>query len=183
MSRLQDKYIKEVKPLLKEELGIKNDLALPRLEKIVINMGIGEAKDNQSVLDKALINLAALSGQRCMATYAKRSIANFKLVKGQTIGAMATLRGDRMYEFFDKLVNLVLPKVRDFRGISEDSFDQLGNYTLGLKEQLIFPEVNYQNIDKVRGIAISIVTTAKDKQSGKRLLELLGMPFKKGGNF
>jgi len=179
MSRLQDKYIKEIKPKLKEELEIKNDLALPRLEKIVINMGIGEAKDNQSVLDKALINLVALSGQRCVATYAKRSIANFKLVKGQIIGAMVTLRGERMYEFFDKFVNLVLPKVRDFRGVSEDSFDKFGNYTLGLKEQLIFPEVNYQNIDKVRGMAISVVTTAKDKQQGKRLLELLGMPFKK----
>lgn len=179
MSRLQDKYIKEVKPKFKEELGIKNDLEIPRLQKIVINMGIGEAKDNQSVLDKAMLNLSGLSGQLAVVTRAKRSIANFKLSKGQTIGAMVSLRGERMYEFFDKLVSIVLPKVRDFRGVSEESFDQSGNYTLGLQEQLIFPEVNYKNIDKVRGMAISIITTAKDKQQGKRLLELLGMPFRK----
>lgn len=179
MSRLQDKYIKEVMPKFKEELGIKNDLKIPRLQKIVINMGIGEAKDDQGVLDKAMLNLSDLSGQLAVVTRSKRSIANFKLSKGQTIGVMVSLRGERMYEFFDKLVNIVLPKVRDFRGVSEESFDQSGNYTLGLQEQLIFPEVNYKNIDKVRGMAISIITTAKDKQQGKRLLELFGMPFRK----
>lgn len=179
MARLKDKFNLEVKPKLKEEFNIKNDLAVPRLEKVVLSVGVGEAKDNQEVLKKVMINLVALSGQKPVATLAKRSISNFKLVKGQTIGAMVTLRNDRMYEFLDKLISAVLPKVRDFRGVSTQSFDSKGNYTLGLREQLVFPEVDYRNIDKPRGLAVTIVTTARDVEQSKRLLELLGMPFRK----
>lgn len=179
MVRLKTKYTDEVKLKLKEEFGITNALAVPKVEKIVINMGLSDAKDNQSVLEKAIDNLAHLAGQRAVPTYAKRSIANFKVVKGQTIGAMVTLRNNNMYDFLDKLINIVLPKVRDFRGVSDTAFDQFGNYTLGLNELLIFPEVDYRNVDKLRGLAISIVTTTNSKQQCKRLLELLGMPFEK----
>lgn len=183
MSRLKDKYQKEVMPKLKEELGFKNNLAVTRLEKIIINVGIGEAKDNQALMDKIVENLGALSGQKPVVTKAKKSISGFKLAKGQAIGAKVTLRGERMYEFFDKLVSLVLPKVRDFRGIADTSFDNQGNFTLGLGEQAIFPEVSFQGngaIGRGKGLEITIVTTAKDKNEGKKLLELLGMPFKKG---
>lgn len=178
-NRLKTKYLEEIKPKLKEELKVKNDLALPRLKKVVINMGIGEAKDNQGVLDKATINLTAISGQKPMVTKAKKSIAAFKLVAGAPIGLMVTLRGEKMYVFLDKLISVVLPKVRDFRGISDQSFDSQGNFNLGLREQMIFPEVDYKNIDKTRGMQITVATTAKTKEEGKMLLELMGVPFKK----
>lgn len=182
MSRLKDKYQKEVLPTLKKELSLGHDLAVPRLLKIVINVGVGDAKDNPGVLEKLSENLAALAGQKPLISCARKSIAGFKLVKGQPIGLVATLRGVRMYEFLDKLISVVLPKVRDFRGIPDTSFDSRGNFTLGLKEQVIFPEVSFEEISagKTRGLEISIVTTAANKQQGKRLLELLGMPFKKG---
>ncbi|KKR80244.1 MAG: 50S ribosomal protein L5 [Candidatus Daviesbacteria bacterium GW2011_GWA1_41_61] len=180
--RLKAKYQEEIKPQLKEEFGISNDLSVPKLEKVVVNVGMGEAKDNRDVLDKAVENLTALAGQKPVITRAKKSISNFKLSKGQAVGARVTLRGNRMYEFLDKLVSLVLPKVRDFRGVSTDSFDNQGNFTLGLREQVIFPEVSFQGgavSGKIRGLEISVITTAKNKEQGKRLLELLGMPFKK----
>lgn len=182
MSRLKDKYQQEVLPKLKEELGIKNSLAVPRVAKVVVNVGMGDSKDNQGMSEKVIGDLAALSGQKPMATKAKQSIAGFKLAKGQIVGAAVTLRGQRMYQFLDKLFNLVFPKVRDFRGISDSSFDKQGNYTTGLKEQAIFPEVGFSQgstSGKIRGLEISIVTTAKNQEEGKRLLELLGMPFKK----
>lgn len=179
MSRLKDKYQNEVKPKLKESFGIRNDLAVPTLEKVVINIGVGEAKDNPAILEKIMVNLSALSGQKPVITRAKTGVANFKLSKGQPIGLMVTLRGERMYQFLDKLISVVLPKVRDFRGVSSLSFDSQGNYSLGLKEQIIFPEVDFKNVDKIRGVGISITTSAKNKQQGKKLLELLGMPFKK----
>lgn len=182
MSRLKDKYLKEVLPKLKEEFGIKNNMAVPHLQKIVINVGMGDAKDNKDIADKIITNLQALSGQKPVTTIAKQSIAGFKLGKGNPIGAMATLRSERMYDFLDKLISIVLPKVRDFRGISNTSFDSRGNYTLGLSEQTIFPEVAFQNEAigaKLRGLEISIVSNAKKMEQGKKLLELLGMPFKK----
>lgn len=175
---IKDQYTKEVLPKLKEEFNTKNDMSLPKVEKIVISVGLGEAKDNAGILDKVKVYLAALSGQTPVVTRAKKSIATFKLVAGQPIGMMVTLRGGKMYSFLDKLVNIVLPKVRDFKGISQDSFDNLGNLNIGIREQIIFPEVDYRTVDKMRGLAITIVTTAKDKEKGKRLLELLGMPFK-----
>lgn len=176
-SRLQAKYMREVIDKLQEELQIKNKLAVPRVVKIVISMGLGEAKENQGILDKAKVYLTALAGQTPVATYAKKSIASFKVSKGQPIGMMVTLRGDRMYAFLDKLINIVLPKVRDFKGVSKDSFDSQGNLNLGLSEQTIFPEVDYKSVDKIRGLAVTITTSAKDKVTGKKLLELLGMPF------
>lgn len=188
MSRLKTKYQEEILPKLKEEFAIKNALAMPKINKIVINVGIGDAKDNQAILDKTVENITALAGQKPVITRAKYSISTFKLSKGQPVGIMVTLHGNRMYDFFDKLVNIVLPKVRDFRGISGDSVDSQGNFSLGLKEQTIFPEVSFQSqtSGKIRGLEISIVTTAKDrlglpsaKEQGKKLLELLGMPFKK----
>lgn len=178
MNRLREKYIKEVQQKLQQELGIKNRLAVPKVEKIVINMGLGEAKDNASILDKVIVYLTALAGQKPVVTHAKKSIASFKLGKGQPIGMMVTLRGDKMYVFLDKLVNIVLPKVRDFRGISQGSFDSLGNLNIGLKEQTIFPEVDYKIIDKTRGLAVTIKTTSKNREEGKKLLEALGMPFR-----
>lgn len=181
MPRLKDKYKLEIMPKLKEEFKIKNDLAVPRLQKVVINVGLGEAKDNRDLLDKTVENLTALSGQKPVVTKAKKSISNFKLSQGQSIGARITLRQDRMFEFLDKFFTIVLPKVRDFRGIPTNSFDNQGNFTLGLKEQAIFPEVSYQGgaSSKMRGLEISIVSTCQNKEQGKRLLELLGMPFKK----
>ena len=183
MSRLKDKYVSEIVSKLKEELGCKNIMDIPALEKIVINVGVGEAKDNQSALEKIVQNITALAGQKPVITHAKQSISGFKLSKGQPVGVRVTLRGERMYEFFDKLVSIVLPKVRDFRGISDSSFDSQGNFTLGLSEQMIFPEVSFQSESggsKIRGLEISVVTTAKNKEEGKKLLELLGIPFKKG---
>ncbi len=178
MNRLKEKYMNEVQTKLQEELGLKNKLAVPRLKKIVISIGLGEAKDNAGILDKVKVYLGALAGQIPVVTLAKKSVASFKVSKGQPVGLMVTLRGDRMYAFLDKLINIVLPKVRDFRGISLNSFDSQGNLNMGLKEQTIFPEVDYKLIDKVRGLAVTITTSAKQKEEGKKLLEYLGVPFK-----
>lgn len=182
MVRLKEKYLKEIVPKLKEEFGIKNDLAVPKITKIVINVGTGDAKDNPEIIEKVAENLVALSGQKPLATKAKIAVSGFKLSKGAKIGVMVTLRGRRMYEFLDKLINIVLPKVRDFRGVSGESFDSQGNYSLGMREQALFPEVSFKNTNiggKIRGLEISIISTAKSKEQGKKLLELLGMPFKK----
>lgn len=178
MNRLKEKYLKEVQEKLQKQLGVKNKLLLPALSKIVISMGLGEAKDNAGVLDKVKVYLAALAGQTPVKTYAKKSIASFKVGKGQVVGLMVTLRGEKMYAFLDKLVNIVLPKVRDFRGIPVSSFDSGGNLNIGIREQTIFPEVDYKLIDKVRGLAVTITTTAKNTEEGKKLLESLGMPFR-----
>ena len=178
MNRLKEKYIKEVREKLQKELGVKNSLAVPGLRKIVISIGLGEAKDNAGILDKVKVYLSALAGQVPVVTKAKKSVASFKVAKGQPIGMMVTLRGDKMYAFLDKLVSIVLPKVRDFKGISKESFDSFGNLNLGLKEQTIFPEVDYKSIDKTRGMAVTIATSAKNKEEGKKLLEYLGMPFR-----
>lgn len=177
MNRLKQKYNDEVKAKLTEELGIKNIHALPRLIKVVVNMAVSEGKENGSVIEKALGNITVISGQKAMITKAKKSISAFKLTEGQPIGVMVTLRGEKMYAFLDKLINIVLPKVRDFRGVSDKSFDGQGNYNLGLREQILFPEIDYKNIDRIRGLQITINTSAKDKEAGKKLLELLGMPF------
>lgn len=176
--RLKDKFFGEVQNKLQQELSLKNKLAVPAVSKIVISIGLGEAKDNSGILDKVKIYLSALAGQQAIITYAKKSISTFKVTKGQPIGMMVTLRGDRMYAFLDKLISVVLPKVRDFKGITASSFDSTGNLNIGLKEQIIFPEVDYKTIDKTRGLAITIATTAKSKEKGKQLLESLGMPFK-----
>ncbi len=178
MQRLKEKYLNEVKQKLQQDLGLKNTLAVPRLEKVVISMGLGEAKDNPSILDKVKVYLGALAGQTPVVTKAKKSISTFKLSKGQSIGMMVTLRGTKMYAFLDKLINIVLPKVRDFKGISALSFDKTGNLNMGLREQIIFPEVDYKSIDKTRGLAVTIATTAKSSDEGRKLLEALGMPFR-----
>jgi len=178
MQRLKEKYLNEVQQKLQEELDLKNKLAVPRIEKIVISIGLGEAKDNSSVLEKVKVYFAELGGQSPVITKAKKSIASFKVSIGQPIGMMMTLRGTRMYAFLDKLINIVLPKVRDFKGISQNSFDAQGNLNIGLKEQTIFPEVDYKSVDKTRGLAVTITTTAKTKEAGKKLLEGLGMPFR-----
>lgn len=178
MNRLKEKYLKEVRSKLKQEFGVKNELAVPKLCKIVISLGLGEAKDNSGVLDKAKVYITALTGQAAVVTLSKKSIATFKLAKGQPIGMMVTLRGDRMYAFMDKLISIVLPKVRDFKGVSVKSFDSHGNLNLGLREQTIFPEVDYKSVDKIRGLAVTIATTAKNAEEGKKLLEYLGMPFR-----
>lgn len=164
---------------MKEEFSLLNDMAVPKIKKVVVNMGIADAKDNAGVLDKAKINLASISGQQPVVTRAKKSIAAFKLAEGNPIGLKVTLRGSKMYIFLDKLISVVLPKVRDFRGVSVDGFDSQGNYNLGLREQIIFPEVDYKNVDKPRGIQITITTSAPDREQGKRLLELVGLPFVK----
>lgn len=178
MNRFKDKYLNEVVPKLQEEFGIKNKMAAPRLEKVVISVGLGEAKDNAGVLEKVKVYLSVMAGQTPVVTKAKKSVASFKVSKGQPIGMMVTLRGERMYSFLDKLISIVLPRVRDFKGISEKSFDGKGNINIGLKEQTIFPEVDYKTVDKIRGMAITIVTTAKNINEGKKLLELLGVPFR-----
>lgn len=178
MSRLKDKYINEVRDKLQQELGLKNKMAVPALQKIVVSIGLGEAKDNTGVLDKVKVYLSALSGQNPVVTRAKKSVANFKVSKGQPIGMMVTLRGEKMYVFLDKLLSIVLPKVRDFKGISDQSFDSLGNLNIGLREQTIFPEVDYKTVDKTRGLAVTIATTARNKEEGRKLLEYLGMPFR-----
>lgn len=178
MNRLKEKYLNEVQEKLQQDLGLKNKLALPHLSKIVISIGLGEAKDNQSVLEKAKVYLSVLAGQTPVTTLSKKSVASFKVTKGQPIGMMVTLRGARMYAFLDKLINIVLPKVRDFKGISPSSFDSLGNLNIGLREQTIFPEVDYKTVDKTRGLAVTITTTAKSKEEGRKLLEYLGMPFR-----
>lgn len=179
MNRLKQKYNEEVKAKLTEELGVKNPHALPRLIKVVVNMAVSEGKENASVVEKALANITVISGQKAMVTKAKKSIAAFKLQEGAPIGVMVTLRGEKMFAFLDKLINIVLPKVRDFRGVSDRSFDGQGNFNLGLREQILFPEIDYKTIDRIRGLQITINTSAKDKEQGKKLLELLGMPFAK----
>lgn len=181
-NRLKEKYNNETSKKLSDELGVKNKLAIPALKKVVISMGLGEAKENAGVIDKAKVYMTALSGQKPMVTLAKKSIAAFKVTQGQPIGMMVTLRGGRMYAFLDKFINIVLPKVRDFRGISDKSFDSFGNLNIGLREQTIFAEVDYKTIDKTRGLAITITTSAKNKDEGKKLLEYLGMPFRKDNN-
>ena len=177
MSRLLEKYKKEVIPALKQKFDYKNAMEIPKLEKVVINMGIGDAKDNPKAIDVAVIELGQITGQRPVVTKAKKSIATFKIRKGMNIGCKVTLRGTRMYEFADKFVNIALPRVRDFRGISMNSFDGRGNYALGIKEQLIFPEIEYDKVEKVRGMDIIFVTTAKTDEEARELLRLLGMPF------
>ncbi len=178
MVRLKDTYIKKSIPELIKNFGYKNPMQAPKLKKIVLNIGLGEAVQNIKVLDSAVEELALISGQRPVVARAKRSIAAFKLREGMPVGCMVTLRRDRMYNFFDKLVNIALPRVRDFRGVSDRSFDGRGNYTLGIKEHVIFPEIDYDKIDKVKGMNITIVTTAKTDEEGRDLLRSLGMPFK-----
>jgi large subunit ribosomal protein L5 len=178
MARLREKYQNEVAPKLAEQFRYKSTMQIPRLEKIVINMGLGEAIQNIKILDSAAEELGQLTGQKPVITRARQSIAAFKLRKGMPIGCMVTLRGDRMYEFFDKLVNVALPRVRDFRGISSKALDGRGNYTLGIKEHIIFPEIDYDKIDKIKGMNITIVTTAPNDDEARTLLALMGMPFK-----
>lgn len=178
-SRLKEKYINEVVPALMERFHYKNVMEVPRLEKIVINMGLGEAKDNPKALESAVRELSLITGQKPIVIKAKKSIANFKVRKGMSIGAKVTLRGERMYDFLDKLINISLPRVRDFRGVNPSSFDGRGNYALGIREQLIFPEIDYDMVEGVRGLDISIVTTAKTDEEAKAFLELMGMPFRK----
>jgi len=178
MIRLQEIYLKDVVPQLMKTYGYKNVMQVPKLEKIVLNMGLGEAVQNIKILDSAVEELALISGQKAVITKAKRSIAVYKLREGMPIGVMVTLRRKHMLEFFDKLVNIGLPRVRDFRGVSGKAFDGRGNYSLGIREQIIFPEINFDKIDKVKGLNISIVTTAKTDEEGKELLRLLGMPFR-----
>ena len=176
-TRLQEKYLSEVVKGLMDKFQYKNVMEIPKVEKVVINMGVGEAVANSKALETAVADMTLIAGQKPIITKAKKSIANFKLREGMNIGAKVTLRGDRMYYFLDKLMNLALPRVRDFRGVSATSFDGRGNYALGLKEQLIFPEIEYDKIDKVRGMDIIIVTTAKTDEEARELLRLLGMPF------
>ncbi|KUO49136.1 MAG: 50S ribosomal protein L5 [Desulfitibacter sp. BRH_c19] len=178
MARLKEYYQENVVVALKDKMGYKNVMEIPRLEKIIINMGIGEATQNPKVLDGAVQDLQTISGQKPIITKAKKSIAAFKLREGMPIGCKVTLRGNRMYEFLDRLVNATLPRVRDFRGISAKAFDGRGNYTLGLKEQIIFPEIDYDKVDKVRGMNIVFVTSAKTDEEARELLKLMGMPFK-----
>ncbi len=180
MSRLREIYKNDVVPALMKEFQYTNPMQVPALHKIVINMGVGEATQNAKSLDGAVKDLTAISGQKPVVTKARRSLAQFKLRTGMSIGCMVTLRGDRMYDFLDRLVNLALPRLRDFRGVSSTSFDGRGNYTLGLREQIVFPEIEYDKVDKVRGMEISIVTTARNEEEGRRLLQLLGMPFGQG---
>src|SRR6266536_2888008 len=178
MARLRDRYQKEIAPSIAKEFGIKNPMAIPRLEKIGVNMGMGEAIANAKVLDTAVEELKAIAGQKPVITRAKKSIASFKLRQGMPIGVMVTLRGEQMYEFFDRFVSIALPRVRDFRGVSPKAFDGRGNYTIGIREQLIFPEIDFNKVDKLRGMNISIVTTAHNDDQARALLKGLGMPFR-----
>ena len=177
MTRLQEKYRAEVVPALQQKFQYKNVMEIPRLEKIVINMGLGDCKDNAKALETAVTELTTIAGQKPLVTKSKKSIANFKLRAGMNVGAKVTLRGDRMYEFADKLVSIVLPRVRDFRGVSAKAFDGRGNYSLGVREQLIFPEIEYDKVEKIRGMEMVFVTTARTDEEAKELLRLLGMPF------
>ena len=179
MSRLKEQYTNEIMEAMMKKFGYKNIMQVPKLEKIVINMGVGEAKDNKKLLDAAVADLETISGQKAIVTKARKSVANFKLREGMPIGCKVTLRGERMYEFADRLINLALPRVRDFRGVSQNSFDGRGNYALGIKEQLIFPEIEYDKVDKVRGMDVIFVTTANTDEEARELLTLFGMPFKK----
>ena len=178
-SRMKEKYLNEVVPGLQKEFNYKNPMQVPGIHKVVVNIGMGEAIQNAKAMDAAVADLATITGQRPVITRAKRSVAAFKLREGMQIGCMVTLRGEHMYHFLDKLMNVALPRIRDFQGISSEAFDGRGNYTLGLREQLVFPEIDYDKIDKVRGMEISIVTTARTDEEGRRLLKLMGMPFKK----
>jgi large subunit ribosomal protein L5 len=178
MSRLKDIYQNEIIPKLRSDFSYKNVMEVPKIEKIVLNMGLGEAIQNIKILDSAVLELNAISGQKSVITKAKKSIATFKLRQGMPIGCMVTLRRDKMYEFLDRLMNVSLARVRDFKGVSGKAFDGKGNYTLGIKEQLIFPEINYDSVDKIKGLNITIVTSAKTDEEGKALLKYLGMPFR-----
>lgn len=178
---LKERYDKEMVPALKKMLALENVMEVPRLKKIVLNIGVGEALDNAKALDSAVEDLTVIAGQKPVVTKARKSIANFKLREGRAIGVKVTLRGERMWSFLDRLVNLALPRVRDFRGISPDAFDGRGNYTLGFSEQLVFPEIKYDSIDQVRGLEVTIVTSARTDDEGRALLQLLGMPFKGEG--
>ncbi|HEY5163829.1 MAG TPA: 50S ribosomal protein L5 [Terriglobales bacterium] len=175
---MRDKFEKEIRPALMKEFELKNPMAVPKVEKVVVNMGVGEATQNAKLLDPAAAELGQITGQRPVITKAKKSIAAFKVREGMPIGAMVTLRGDRMYEFLDRLINVALPRVRDFRGVSTKSFDGRGNYTLGLRDQLIFPEIDYAKVDKQKGMNVTIVTTAKSDDQARALLRGMGMPFK-----
>ena len=179
-ARLKEKYHAEIKQGLLKELGLKNPMAVPALDKIVINMGLGEATQNVKIMDPLLADLGAIAGQKPVITKAKKSIAAFKLREGMPIGAMVTLRGDAMYEFLDRLISIALPRVRDFRGVSSKSFDGRGNYTLGLRDQLIFAEIDYAKVDKIKGMNVTIVTTSKDDNGARELLKAFGMPFRQG---
>ncbi len=178
VSRMHERYQQEVRPWLRKEMGYTNDMAVPRLKKIVVNMGLGEAKDNVKILDAGAAELGFITGQKAVITRARKSVANFKLRKNMPIGCAVTLRGERMYEFLDRLVNIVFPRVRDFKGLSSKAFDGRGNYTLGLRDQLVFPEVDYARVDKVRGMNITLVTTARTDEEARALLKQMGMPLK-----
>ena len=179
MARLRDTYNQEIVPAMMNKFGYKNVMQVPKLDKIVINMGMGDIKDNPKLLDSALNELSIISGQQPIVTVAKKSVANFKLREGMKVGAKVTLRSDRMYEFMDKLISITIPRVRDFRGLSATSFDGRGNYAMGFKEQLVFPEIEYDKVEKIRGMDIIIVTTAKTDEEAREMLGLMGMPFKK----
>jgi large subunit ribosomal protein L5 len=178
MSRIKDRYVKEAVPALRKEFGYTNIMAVPKVEKVVVNMGLGEATQNVKIIDTANDELGRITGQRPVTTRAKKSIAAFKVRKGMPIGSMVTLRGQRMWEFLDRLMNIALPRVRDFKGVSPKGFDGRGNYTLGLRDQLLFPEIDYLKVDKARGMNVSVVTTARTDQEARRLLQLIGMPFR-----
>ena len=178
MARLKDRYNEEIAPALKERFGIENPMRIPRLEKIVVNMGVGEASQNSRALDGAMEDLAKITGQKAQLRRARKSIAGFKIREGMPVGARVTLRGERMWEFLDRLVSVALPRVRDFRGVSPNSFDGHGNYALGLREQLIFPEISYDAIDATRGLDVAVVTTTESDEEARELLRLLGMPFR-----
>ena len=179
MSRLKETYLNEIKDAMQKKFEYKNEMQIPKLDKIVINMGVGDAKENRKVLDTAVKDLETITGQKAVVTRAKNSVANFKLREGQPIGCKVTLRGEKMYEFLDRLVNLALPRVRDFRGVNPNAFDGRGNYALGIKEQIIFPEIEYDKVDKVRGMDIIFVTTANTDEEARELLTLFNMPFAK----
>lgn len=178
---LKERYQKEIVPALMKSLNLTNEMQVPRIKKVIVNVGVGEAMENAKALEATVADITQVTGQKPVITKARKSIANFKLREGRQIGVKVTLRGDRMWAFLDRLMNVALPRVRDFRGISANSFDGRGNYTLGLREQLVFPEIEYDKIDKLRGLEISIVTTARSDDDGRQLLQLLGMPFKKEG--
>jgi large subunit ribosomal protein L5 len=178
MSRLKEKYRNDVIPALTKEFGYKNVMAVPKIQKVVVNMGLGEATANAKIIDTGADELARITGQKPVTRRAKKSIAQFKVRKGQPVGTMVTLRGDRMWEFLDRLVSIALPRVRDFKGVSPRGFDGRGNYTLGLRDQLLFPEIDYMKVDKARGMNVSVVTTAKTDQEARKLLQFIGMPFR-----
>ena len=180
MNRMKERYQKELVPALMEGLNLDNVMMVPRVTKVVVNIGLGEAMDNPKALDAAVADILLITGQKPVITKARKAIANFKLREGRSIGVKVTLRGERMWSFLDRLLNIVLPRVRDFRGVSSEAFDGRGNYTLGLREQLIFPEIEYDKIDKVRGLEVTVVTTAQNDDQARVLLQLLGMPFRKG---